>query len=136
MSYYESARGWQGDADWLARTVTDRADRCRMAVAGDASWSVSTGIGACMAAALYEVGRPARLSVDEAQELERRWQDFGACQIGPIASYRGCQIGPTVSYAFRCAHARFLERTSQCPVASAEQDQLYPIVYPIIVSAE
>mmetsp|Transcript_26026 Transcript_26026/g.56774 ORF Transcript_26026/g.56774 Transcript_26026/m.56774 type:complete len:323 (-) Transcript_26026:763-1731(-) len=43
---------------------------------GDATWSVSTGIGVCMAAGVYEVGRPARLSVTEAQTLEDQWQDF------------------------------------------------------------
>jgi hypothetical protein len=46
----------------------------------DAMWSVSTGIGACIAAAVYEVGRPARLSADEAVELEGQWQEFGASQ--------------------------------------------------------
>ena len=35
------------------------------------------GIGSCFAAAIYEVGRPARLSSDEAVELESQWQDFG-----------------------------------------------------------
>ena len=40
--------------------------------------SVSTGIGACMAAGVYEVGRPARLSSAETVTLEAQWQDFGA----------------------------------------------------------
>lgn len=44
---------------------------------GDATWSVSTGIGSCMAALVYEVGRPKRMSPDEAVELEEQWQDFG-----------------------------------------------------------
>lgn len=44
---------------------------------GDPTWAVSTGLGACMAAAIYEVGRPARLSVEEAQALEAQWRDFG-----------------------------------------------------------
>ena len=35
------------------------------------------GIGSCFAAAIYEVGRPTRLSSDEALELESQWQDFG-----------------------------------------------------------
>lgn len=35
------------------------------------------GIGSCFAAAIYEVGRPTRLSSDEAVELESQWQDFG-----------------------------------------------------------
>jgi hypothetical protein len=44
---------------------------------GEATWSVSTGLGSCIAAAVYELGRPARLSVEEAQALEAQWQDFG-----------------------------------------------------------
>jgi hypothetical protein len=30
-----------------------------------------------MAAGMYEVGRPRRLSVEEAQVLEKKWQEFG-----------------------------------------------------------
>ena len=37
----------------------------------------AVGIGSCFAAAIYEVGRPTRLSSDEAVELESQWQDFG-----------------------------------------------------------
>lgn len=44
---------------------------------GDGTWSISTGIGACMAAAVYEVGRPDRLNPEEAVELESQWQEFG-----------------------------------------------------------
>ena len=43
---------------------------------GDPTWSVSSGLGACAAAGVYEVGRPKRLSVSEAKELEGQWQDF------------------------------------------------------------
>ena len=46
---------------------------------GDATWSVSTGLGVCVAGAVYEVGRPTRLSVDEAMTLEAQWVDFGGC---------------------------------------------------------
>jgi len=38
------------------------------------------GIGSCFAAAIYEVGRPKRLSSNEAMELENQWQDFGMWQ--------------------------------------------------------
>lgn len=43
---------------------------------GDGTWSISTGIGACMAAAVYEVGRPDRLNLEEAVEMESQWQEF------------------------------------------------------------
>lgn len=43
---------------------------------GDATWAVSSGLGACIAAGVYEVGRPTRLSKDQAVELEAQWQDF------------------------------------------------------------
>lgn len=44
---------------------------------GDPTWSISSGIGALFAAGIFEVGRPKRLSVAEAQTLESQWQDFG-----------------------------------------------------------
>ncbi|KAK9847275.1 hypothetical protein WJX84_011768 [Apatococcus fuscideae] len=45
---------------------------------GDATWSVSSGIGTCAAAGLYEVGRPERLSGQEAETLDAQWQEFAA----------------------------------------------------------
>lgn len=39
--------------------------------------SCFAGLGACMGAAMYEAGRPRRLSVEEAQQKEEVWQDFG-----------------------------------------------------------
>ncbi|KAI7839403.1 hypothetical protein COHA_006804 [Chlorella ohadii] len=46
------------------------------AALGDATWSVSTGLGSLFAAGMKEVGRPRRLTVEQAQEKERQWQDF------------------------------------------------------------
>ena len=48
---------------------------------GDATWSVSSGIGTCAAAGLYEVGRPERLSGQEAETLDAQWQEFGKQQL-------------------------------------------------------
>ena len=39
--------------------------------------AIIAGIGSCFAAAIYEVGRPARLSSNEAMQLENQWQNFG-----------------------------------------------------------
>lgn len=46
------------------------------ALGGEATWSVSTGLGSCLAAGVYELGRPRRLSVDEQVALEARWKEF------------------------------------------------------------
>jgi hypothetical protein len=48
------------------------------ALLGDATWTVSTSIGALFAAGLLEAGRPERLSLDEMRDLEAQWQDFEA----------------------------------------------------------
>ncbi len=48
-----------------------------MSSAGDATWSVSTGLGACIAGAVYEVGRPKRYTAEEAAQLDAEWRDFG-----------------------------------------------------------
>ena len=52
------------------------------AALGDATWSVSTGIGSCFLAAIYEAGRPDRLTADQAEEMEAKYQDFGET-LGP-----------------------------------------------------
>lgn len=59
-------------------------------VAGDATWSVSTGLGACLAAAVYEVGRPARLSRDQADQVDNQWRTFGESARKP-RQWRGLQ---------------------------------------------
>lgn len=43
---------------------------------GDATWGVSSGLACCMAAGIYELGRPDRLSGEEAVKLEEQWQTF------------------------------------------------------------
>ncbi len=45
---------------------------------GDATWAVSSGLGACLASAVYELGRPQRLSVEEGMALEEAYRTFGA----------------------------------------------------------
>lgn len=45
---------------------------------GDETWALSSGIGSLMAAGIYEIGRPKRLTSDEAIVLEGQWQDFKA----------------------------------------------------------
>ena len=44
----------------------------------NATWGVSSGIASCMAAGVYELGRPERISGEEAMQLENQWQTFGA----------------------------------------------------------
>jgi hypothetical protein len=44
---------------------------------GSATWGVSSGIATCLAAGVYELGRPERLSADKAVELEGLYQTFG-----------------------------------------------------------
>ncbi len=44
---------------------------------GDATWSLSTGLGSCLVAGIYEVGRPDRLSPEEANQLDEQYADFG-----------------------------------------------------------
>jgi hypothetical protein len=57
---------------------------------GDSSWAISTGLGTCLAAGVYELGRPARLSVEEAVQLEGQWQDFGKRGEGSV--WRGVML--------------------------------------------
>jgi hypothetical protein len=46
------------------------------ALGGESTWSVSTGVGACLASAVYELGRPPRLSGEAQSLLEDQWQHF------------------------------------------------------------
>ena len=51
---------------------------------------MSTGIGACMAAGVYEVGRPKRYSLVEAAEIDSQWLDFGMPLYPPIHTCTAC----------------------------------------------
>lgn len=73
---------------------------------GDTTWSVSSGIGALMAAGLYEVGRPERLSVEEAQELEKQWQDFAVFANSALVP-KGRVHESEVFSSFRARHGRY-----------------------------
>lgn len=75
---------------------------------GDATWAVSTGIGACFAAAIYEVGRPERLSSDEAITLENQWQDFVAFADEKLERSLSARCHETeVFQAFRRQYGRY-----------------------------
>lgn len=89
-----------------AAVVAIIASGCSIAVAldtslGDATWGVSSGIATCMAAGVYELGRPQRLSADEAIELEEQWQVFGAPSL-PTA-WESFECLPTATGAW-CPH--------------------------------
>lgn len=72
------------------------------AALGDATWSVSTGLGSCFVSAIYEVGRPDRLSSDEAQELEDKYADFGASLHMDTEDNWCCQESHT-AYPWHCS---------------------------------
>ncbi|KAK9825793.1 hypothetical protein WJX74_008115 [Apatococcus lobatus] len=73
---------------------------------GDATWSVSSGIGTCAAAGLYEVGRPDRLSGQEAETLEAQWQDFAAWANDHLQKSGQCHQSEIYS-SFRKQFARY-----------------------------
>lgn len=52
---------------------------------GDATWSLSTGLGSCLIAGIYEVGRPERLSAEEADQLDEQYKDFCEPSYGAIS---------------------------------------------------
>jgi hypothetical protein len=70
---------------------------------GDGTWAVSSGIGSLFGAGLYEVGRPERLSVDEAKILEAQWQDFKGFADDALIMKGRCHE----SEVFKAFRARF-----------------------------
>ena len=70
------------------------------ALGGEATWSVSTGVGAALAAGVYEVGRPARLSGAQAAVLDEQWVDFRAFADARLARKGRCH-GSEIELAYR-----------------------------------
>ena len=60
------------------------------ALGGEATWSVSTGTGAVLAAGVYEIGRPKRLTGAQQESLEAEWRDFKAFADARLARRGRC----------------------------------------------
>ncbi|KAF8065607.1 hypothetical protein HT031_003208 [Scenedesmus sp. PABB004] len=73
---------------------------------GDPTWAVSSGLGALFAGAIFEAGRPARLSVAEAQALEAQWQDFAAFAEASLQRRGRCHESEVFA-AFRRRHGKY-----------------------------
>jgi hypothetical protein len=73
---------------------------CSSALGGEATWSVSTGLGAALAAGVYEVGRPPRLSGAQAATLDSEWLQFRAFADARLARKGRCHISE-VEKAYR-----------------------------------
>lgn len=73
---------------------------------GDPTWAVSTGLGSCFAAGVYEVGRPSRMSVEEAQQLDLQYQDFAGFADRQLQRYGRCHE-TEIFRAFRRANAKY-----------------------------
>lgn len=67
---------------------------------GEATWGVSTGLGSCAAAFVYEVGRPQRLSAGQQVALQSEWSDFRAFADARLARTGRCHTSD-VERAYR-----------------------------------
>ena len=57
---------------------------------GDATWGVSTGIGACMAAGVFEISRPERMSASRKAVLDAQFADFVQFAEGRLQRTGSC----------------------------------------------
>ncbi len=70
------------------------------ALGGEATWAVSTGLGAVLAAGVYEVGRPQRLSAAQAVALDAQWTAFRSFADARLARRGRCHVSE-VEAAYR-----------------------------------
>lgn len=73
---------------------------------GEATWSVSSGIGLGLAAAVYELGRPKRYNLDEKAELDAQWRDFQSFAQRRLQLSGRCHFSD-ISRAFRREFSRY-----------------------------
>ena len=91
------------------------------ALGGEATWSVSTGVGAALAAGVYEVGRPARLSGQQAATLDGQWADFKAFADARLARRGRCHANE-VEAAYRRFSPAYAQRRRGDAAANAAGD--------------
>ena len=77
---------------------------------GDSTWAISSGLGACFAAGVYEVGRPRRIEKDEAITLEAQWGDFNQWASTRLTKRGSCHESEVFS-AFRKENSRYRSDT-------------------------
>ena len=92
------------------------AAACSSALGGEATWSVSTGIGACLAAAVYELGRPQRLSAVQQVTLEAEWSDFRAFADAKLVRSGRCHASE-IEKAYRQYSPTYRARASRANAA-------------------
>ena len=73
---------------------------------GEATWSVSSGIGLGLAAGVYELGRPKRYNLDEKAELDAQWRDFQSFAEARLELAGRCHISE-IGRAFRRSNPRY-----------------------------
>lgn len=73
---------------------------------GDATWSVSSGLGTLISAGVFEAGRPRRVRGAEALALEEQWQDFARFADRRLRRAGRCHESEVFA-AFRREHARY-----------------------------
>ncbi|GIL79017.1 hypothetical protein Vretimale_75 [Volvox reticuliferus] len=76
---------------------------------GDSIWALSTGTGACLAAGVYEVGRPKRLNLEETRQLDQQWRDFVGFAESRLVRSGRCHESE-VAAAFRREFPRYRSR--------------------------
>ena len=91
------------------------------ALGGEATWSVSTGIGACLAAAVYELGRPQRLSATQQVTLEEEWKDFRAFAEERLQRSGRCHISE-IDKAYRQFSPAYRARAAKSGPANSAGD--------------
>ena len=70
------------------------------ATLGEATWSVSSGMGLLFSAGIFEAGRPRKLTVEEVQEREQNWEVFAKWADLKLQKKGNCHFND-VSDAFR-----------------------------------
>lgn len=78
---------------------------------GDTTWAVSVAIGFAMIAGVYDLGRPVRLSREDAERLERMWQDFQGFADENLQDSGRCHVSE-VEKRFRACSAKYRSKES------------------------
>ena len=93
------------------------------ALGGEATWAVSGGIGSALAAAVYELGRPPRLSGTQQVELEAQWSEFRAFANARLQKKGRCHASEVEAAYRKFSPAYRKRRESPGATANAANDE-------------
>jgi len=95
---------------------------CSAALGGESTWGVATGLGAVLGAAVFELGRPRKLSAAQQSAVDVEWRNFCSFAGERLARKGRCHEREVVQAQLRWRRASGVRRPELVSETAAERE--------------